>query len=95
MTDGEVPVGRGPPFVVVQADDGAGEEGAQAMTHVPGAVGGGAPAGGARSVGSRTQVQAGAPVRSAEEKCRGVSRLVGRCGSMAFGPSAGLTAVFW
>ncbi|MER6469656.1 transposase [Streptomyces collinus] len=35
------------------------------------------------------------PVRPVERKCLGVSRLVGRCSSMALGPSAKLTAVFW
>ncbi|MFF4782137.1 PIG-L family deacetylase [Streptomyces griseorubiginosus] len=34
------------------------------------------------------------PVRPAERNCPGVSCAVGTCGSMAFGPSARLTAVF-
>lgn len=34
------------------------------------------------------------PVRPAERNCRGVSCPVGRCSSMAFGPSVRLTAVF-
>lgn len=46
VTDGEVSVGQSLSAVVVPADDGGGEEGAQAVAHVPGVHDGCAPVGG-------------------------------------------------